>query len=34
LDEMRAWMEQHHQMLDERLDRLGELLHATKGTPE
>jgi DNA-binding transcriptional ArsR family regulator len=30
LDEVGHWMEQHRRMLDERLDRFGELLERTK----
>jgi len=33
LDDVQQWMEMHRRMLDERLDRLGELLETTKGTP-
>src|ERR1051325_5305718 len=32
LDDVQEWMEMYRQMLDERLDRLGELLERTKGT--
>lgn len=32
LDLVAAWMEQHRQMLEARLDRLGEFLERTKGT--
>jgi len=31
LDDVRAWTEMYRRMLDERLDRLGELLERTKG---
>ena len=31
LDDVRAWTEMYRQMLDERLDRLGELLARTQG---
>jgi DNA-binding transcriptional ArsR family regulator len=31
LDDVRAWTEMYRRMLDERLDRLGELLDRTKG---
>lgn len=31
LDDVRAWTETYRQMLDERLDRFGELLERTKG---
>src|SRR3712207_4901912 len=31
LDDVHAWMESYRQMLDERLDRFGELLERTKG---
>jgi DNA-binding transcriptional ArsR family regulator len=31
LGEMQAWTESHRRMLDERLDRFGELLERTKG---
>ena len=33
LDLETAWMAKHHQMLEARLDRLGEFLERTKGTP-
>ena len=33
LDDVRAWTEMYRRMLDERLDRLGELLDRTKGDP-
>ena len=32
LDDARAWMDSHQRMLEERLDRFGELLDRTKGT--
>jgi len=32
LDHLTAWMEHHHQMLEARLDRLGEFLERTKGS--
>ena len=32
LDDIQAWTESYRQMLDERLDRFGELLERTKGT--
>lgn len=32
LDVETAWMTRHQQMLEERLDRLGEFLQRTKGT--
>ncbi len=32
LEDVQAWMETYRQMLDERLDRFGELLERTKGT--
>jgi DNA-binding transcriptional ArsR family regulator len=31
LDDVQAWVEAHRRMLDERLDRFGELLERTKG---
>src|SRR6185312_12598031 len=31
LDEVQAWIDDYRRMLDERLDRLGELLERTKG---
>jgi DNA-binding transcriptional ArsR family regulator len=34
LEDVQAWMETYRQMLDERLDRFGELLARTKGTPQ
>jgi DNA-binding transcriptional ArsR family regulator len=34
LDDVRAWTEMYRRMLDERLDRFGELLEKTKGDPE
>ncbi len=33
LDDVQEWVEMYRRMLDERLDRLGELLERTKGTP-
>ena len=33
LDDVQEWMETYRRMLDERLDRLGELLERTKGVP-
>jgi DNA-binding transcriptional ArsR family regulator len=33
LEDVRDWMEGYRRMLDERLDRLGELLEKTKGDP-
>jgi DNA-binding transcriptional ArsR family regulator len=33
LDEVQAWIDDYRRMLDERLDRLGELLERTKGDP-
>ena len=32
LEDAREWMEMYRRMLDERLDRFGELLERTKGT--
>ncbi len=32
LDDVQEWVEMYRRMLDERLDRLGELLQRTKGT--
>ena len=32
LDHLSTWMEHHRQMLEARLDRLGEFLERTKGT--
>jgi len=34
LEDVREWMEMYRRMLDERLDRFGELLERTKGTPQ
>ncbi len=34
LDDVRSWTEMYRRMLDERLDRFGELLEKTKGAPE
>ena len=33
LDEVQDWIDAYRRMLDERLDRLGELLERTKGDP-
>ena len=33
LEDAQAWMETYRRMLDERLDRFGELLERTKGDP-
>src|SRR3954454_21045419 len=33
LDDVQAWMDTYRRMLDERLDRFGELLERTKGDP-
>jgi DNA-binding transcriptional ArsR family regulator len=33
LDDVRAWTEMYSRMLDERMDRLAELLDRTKGAP-
>ena len=33
LDDVQAWMDTYRRMLDERLDRFGELLERTKGEP-
>jgi DNA-binding transcriptional ArsR family regulator len=33
LDDIQEWIETYRRMLDERLDRFGELLERTKGTP-
>ena len=33
LDDVQEWMQMYRQMLEERLDRFGELLENTKGTP-
>ena len=33
LDDLQEWVESYRRMLDERLDRFGELLEKTKGTP-
>jgi DNA-binding transcriptional ArsR family regulator len=33
LDEESAWIARHEQMLEARLDRLGDFLERTKGTP-
>jgi DNA-binding transcriptional ArsR family regulator len=34
LDDVQDWIETYRRMLDERLDRFGELLERTKGTPQ
>lgn len=34
LDDVQDWVQMYRQMLDERLDRFGELLQRTKGTPQ
>jgi DNA-binding transcriptional ArsR family regulator len=34
LDEIEEWMSMYRRMLDERLDRFGELLERTKGVPQ
>jgi DNA-binding transcriptional ArsR family regulator len=34
LDDVQEWMETYRRMLDERLDRFGELLERTKGVPQ
>src|SRR6266508_2453735 len=34
LDDARQWIDTYQQMLDTRLDRLGELLERTKGEPQ
>jgi len=34
LEDVQAWMEMYRRTLDERLDRLEELLQRTKGTPQ
>jgi DNA-binding transcriptional ArsR family regulator len=34
LDDVGEWMEMYRRMLDERLDRFGELLERTKGVPQ
>jgi DNA-binding transcriptional ArsR family regulator len=33
LEDVQEWIELHRRMLDERLDRFGELLERTKGDP-
>jgi DNA-binding transcriptional ArsR family regulator len=33
LDDVQAWIETYRRMLDERLDRFGELLERTQGDP-
>jgi DNA-binding transcriptional ArsR family regulator len=34
LDDVQAWMDEYRRMLDERLDRFGELLERTKEDPK
>jgi DNA-binding transcriptional ArsR family regulator len=34
LEDVQAWVEMYRRMLDERLDRFGELLERTKGAPQ
>jgi len=34
LEDVQDWMEMYRRMLDERLDRFGELLERTKGVPQ
>jgi DNA-binding transcriptional ArsR family regulator len=34
LEDVQEWVESYRRMLDERLDRFGQLLDRTKGTPE
>ena len=34
LDDLEEWIETYRRMLDERLDRFGELLERTKGDPQ
>lgn len=34
LEDVQDWMDMYRQMLDERLDRFGELLESTKGVPQ
>lgn len=34
LEDVEQWIETYRQMLDERLDRFGELLERTKGEPQ
>jgi DNA-binding transcriptional ArsR family regulator len=34
LEDVQEWTETYRRMLDERLDRFGELLERTKGTPQ
>ena len=34
LEDVQAWTEMYRRMLDERLDRFGELLERTKGVPQ
>jgi DNA-binding transcriptional ArsR family regulator len=34
LDDIQGWIESYRRMLDERLDRFGELLERTKGDPQ
>jgi len=34
LEDIQEWMDLYHRMLDERLDRFGELLEKVKGDPQ
>jgi DNA-binding transcriptional ArsR family regulator len=34
LDDVQGWIDDYRRMLDERLDRFGELLDRTKGAPQ
>jgi len=34
LEDVQEWMDTYRRMLDERLDRFGELLERTKGMPQ
>ncbi|MGH2746200.1 MAG: ArsR/SmtB family transcription factor [Thermoleophilaceae bacterium] len=34
LDDVQEWIDSYRRMLDERLDRFGELLERTKGVPQ
>ena len=34
LEDLEEWMDMYRRMLDERLDRLGDLLDRTKGVPQ
>src|SRR3954451_14241476 len=34
LEDVQEWVESYRRMLDERLDRFGQLLDRTKGTPQ